>query len=183
MSPRARAAALRAATKVSFAAALVACGRPPAQIVTAETLPPDAAKSPPAVVDLAPAPAADASASDLAAEPRPPAPACDVQDSAKPSPSELACCIQAVPPDGKDAYMRYAADDGGFPPRADSRACCQAIFGEADRSASVVPEPPVVTAANLRRWTCCAAVGNVPKWSVARCTPWGPPVPPAMARA
>jgi hypothetical protein len=53
-----------------------------------------------------------------------------------------------------------------------TRGCCTVLAKNADESKNMFNWP--------ERGQCCAAIG----WNAAgTCTPWGPPVPPAMKRA
>jgi hypothetical protein len=112
-----------------------------------------------------------------------------VKDVAQPSPGELACCTAQVPADaeGGAAYMRYAAaqsrtHDAGAPTTPEAAACCMALLNGADPARGEL----AVTADaawNARRWGCCTALLDDPaarRMSAARCTPWGPPVPPPL---
>jgi len=116
--------------------------------------------------------------------------ACVVKNVADPSATELACCTDHVAKDGDSsaAYTRYEraqthADGAGTPATPETRACCAALFNASERPVQADPQATGKADFGARRWACCTAFiddPTSPPMSFARCTPWGPPVPPAM---
>jgi hypothetical protein len=181
MTPRARSFALRAAAKVALAAA-AGCERPEPQPVTAQTVPAGPGATPQAL-----APPIDAAVSSPSTDTTD---TCVVQNVDAPTAAELACCDEQLAPDGDKGatYSSYAraqshAGDAGTAPTTGARACCEAFFNASDHGA----QADIVATANAdwgrHRWGCCTAfVADkvAPSMVFARCTPWGPPVPPPM---
>lgn len=182
MTPHARSFALRAAAKVALATAGVgaaSCGPEP-QPVTAQTGPTD----PTAAQPMATAGGTPSSPS--------PAEACVVNDVAAPTETELACCAQRVAKDGDSsaAYSRYERvqihkEKAGASATPEARACCAAFYHASESSTANVSAAGRADWGD-RRWECCTAFVDdkaAPAMAFARCTPWGPPVPPAMGWA
>ncbi len=179
-------AALRVSVKVAFGAAVAACGGMVGS--TAEHAQPEAAASPQdasgdgAAVDVA-------SSSDVAqAE----AGSCDplspssvlpegahADAAAGISESTFDCCVallDAVPPnDGGFAFPEAAVAD------PEVQGCCATVIARLDYEirqgpdASAAAQADEQTAAQVR-WACCQVTPN----EGPTCTPWGPPMPPAM---
>lgn len=172
-------AALRASAKVALGVAFAGCGGVAAS--PAEHAAPEAAAP------------ADATPVDVAAQTE--AGACD-----PPSPSSVLpegdhadaaaairqstfdCCVarlEAVPPD--DGGLAFPDAAVGNP---EVQACCATIIARLDyENRDTVSQPDAEAAfqqdeqtAAPVRWACCEAMPN----EGPTCTPWGPPMPPAM---
>lgn len=144
-------AALRAAAKVAFSVGVLGgCSAPPP---TAPT--PD---EPASTGSATPSPAPSSTSTG------------NRSDAAVPPPTDA-----APPPQGCEALLDVTFPTGGeFPPvarevSAEVRSCCVDLLLN-------TPEPM-----GTHRWDCCANVPLEENEAVAvACTPWGPPVPPAM---
>lgn len=158
-------AALRAAAKVAFSVAFLGgCS----------------AANPAAETDEDPIPGAGepgTSEADLTGKPKhkpkvvvPASTACHGNDASAPKPSCEAVVNAAFPTEGHYPGTKQAVSK-------EVQTCCVELLtadssGESDAGAGV------------HRWDCCANLppgggGNI---TVMACTPWGPPVPPAMKR-
>jgi hypothetical protein len=160
MDPRARELALRAAAKVAFAGSMFGCGN-------GQSTPPVTGGSPPPTGS--PTASSTAVATSTATSTPTSAPTsnvCAPKDLTTPTPGEVACCTDVV----------HAAVKGGGGIQSPNEVdCCKALAawndgqikaGHGDQES--MPE----------RDACCKAM----KWGGGiTCTPWGPPVPPAMA--
>lgn len=158
-------AALRASAKVAFGAVVAACGG-----VVGST-------------------AADAAFSDV--------PQADAEDCDPLSPSSVLpegahadaaagitestfdCCVallSAVPPnDGGFAFPEAAVAD------PEVQACCATVIARLDYEVRQGPDASAAAQKDERtatdvRWACCQVTPN----EGPTCTPWGPPMPPAM---
>jgi hypothetical protein len=179
MTPHARSFALRAAAKVALATAAAGCDRPEPRPVTAQTVPPGSEQ---------PQTVTGASSGDAVTS-SPSANACVVKNVEQASRAELACCNDHVAKDGDSSagYTRFAraqthASDAGPPVTSEARACCAALYNASER-AKGDPSASANADWGARRWECCTAFIDDPKapsMAFARCTPWGPPVPPRM---
>lgn len=154
------ASALRAAAKVAFSMAFLGgCSSPARSPDGAPGEGYDSVTSD--VTDKAPAPpTASASAA--------PAPVPPCHDAGAPKRSCKEVVASAFPDAG------WVSPGEGKPVGADVKACCEELLSSGD----LLDFP--------ERWACCDAVGAFqgggdPKIAMA-CTPWGPPVPPAMRR-
>jgi hypothetical protein len=114
------------------------------------------------------APATDAADSSLADTTAPPS--CDSSDS-------FTCCereVHAAWPDGGG----FTADAGAS---AETKACCQVLASHYDNALDEDGGNPSAwdwaDDSNVK-WACCLSI----QWNSTTCTPWGPPVPPAMPR-
>lgn len=178
-------AALRASAKVALGAAVAGCGGvvgSAAEHAAPEGSTPDAAAA-------ADATWVDVGAPDEAAACDPPMPSSvlpeglHVDAAAGISEPTFGCCVsllKAVPPnDGGFQFPDAAVDD----PQV--RDCCATVIARLDYEYGQTIEQPDASMATLRqdeqtaasvRWACC----QVTPAEGPTCTPWGPPMPPAM---
>lgn len=157
-------AALRAAAKVALSVVLVACG---GSITSQGDNAPKGSGSGAASDDPNKA-AGDEPASSIATnEPTPPTPTKDAAvDSAEPSD----CITRLNAAFGTDGFA--TEDEKANAIKADLKECCR----EQVMSDDAVP---------THRGSCCSTFWSSPAEEpqvYAACTPWGPPVPPAMNR-
>jgi hypothetical protein len=159
MSPEVHRAALRAAAKLALSAAFIGCGAAETgELAEAQAGPDDSASS-------------DETASDeLRAKKKKAKKSACVQTYCRaehPTRSEEQCCKAEV---AAASFPTTPASTPGPDTRVDAltRGCCAVLAQAADKAGTWDwPE----------RGECCAALG----WQgSATCTPWGPPVPPAM---
>jgi hypothetical protein len=165
--------AMRAAYRVAFSSAIVACGG--GVVSTSSDVPSDAPASPatstpPAAVlpDPPPAPA----------PPPPPAEVVDasvdavVPNACKSAASEEVCCLAL------ERAERAVREDAGAWPElasADAIACCDVTLTAARADGGTAGATWEDT------WACCTAVPNAFSKYPESCSAWGPPVPPAIA--
>jgi hypothetical protein len=158
MSPEVHRAALRAAAKLALSAAFIGCGSAEtAQGIDDLTTAEDSADD-------------EGSTSDeLRKKKRKKKATCVASYCSQnhPKSTEEACCKAEV---AQASFPKTASETPGPDQRVDAvtRGCCDVLAKAADKSGDWgFPE----------RAQCCPALG----WTgSATCTPWGPPVPPAM---
>lgn len=180
-------AALRASAKVALGAAVAACGGvvgSAAEHASQEASVPEGAPADATPVDVTPADAAQAEAAAC----DPPSPSSVIPEGAHAdaaagiTESTFDCCVarlEAVPPnDGGFAFPEASVSD------PEVQACCATVIARldyelrqtiGDPDAAAVEQQDEQTAAPVR-WACCQVTPN----EGPTCTPWGPPMPPAM---
>ncbi len=157
MSPEVHRAALRAAAKLALSAAFVGCGSPD---TSSGNDGPSASDYPSSTESNSDAVRAKKKKKDAGA-----ASECGAQAM-----TEASCRAEVA----KATFPKTASPDGlGKPDKrvdATTRECCDLIAKAIDKGADDKWK---------ERDACCSAIG----WrGSATCTPWGPPVPPAMRR-
>ncbi len=177
-------AALRASAKVALGAAVVGCGgvvgsaaeRAPTEASVPDGTPVDAA-----AFDVT-SPEGEAAACD------PPSPSSVLPEGAHADAAAAIgeptfdCCVErleAVPPnDGGFAFPEASVSD------PEVQACCATVIARldyelrqtmGDPDAAAIEQQDEQKAAPVR-WACCQVTPN----EGPTCTPWGPPMPPAM---
>jgi hypothetical protein len=157
-------AALRAAAKLAFSATLIGCGGVPGEVEN-----PDPSES----------------NADEVRRREPAKPKHDARTSASNAShcgseracADKSCCSKKVHASfGKDSFP----DPATVP--ADVKSCCRILSAHYD---DLLQSPDAGGDAfswegpdSDIRAACCSAIG----WNTPTCTPWGPPVPPAMRR-
>jgi hypothetical protein len=178
-------AALRASAKVAFTATLVSSGIACGGEITNDVVGDDAAQDPgdaravavavvdaPATVDVADT-VVDASAT---CEPPPPAASLLDGGPVVVSSSTFSCCAATLAGALDGGIVAFTSGPGQDPAVRD--CCAVVIVGHpAEANAAAMSQ------ANNAHWPCCEALGfpaNLTGTLLGTCTPWGPPMPPAM---
>jgi hypothetical protein len=183
-------AALRASAKIAFGVAAVGCGGMVSSGAEPSQAPLDEAGRGADATDAVDASiAVDASPLEAAACDPPPSssllpegPHADA--SAAITETMFECCVAQLetidPGDGGAGFRDAAAGDPGI------QACCAVVIARLDYEQTHLVGDPDASAATFQRdqqtsapvrWECCGATPS----EGPTCTPWGPPMPPAMS--
>ena len=164
MEKHVHAAALRAAAKVAFSMAFIGCSSP-AKAPSQEAADGEGYDTVTSDVTEAPARGASGGAS---AKPAAPVPPCHKDAGTTTTRSCKEVVASAFPDAG------WVSPGEGTPVSDQVKACCTELLTTNEFDAFA------------ERWACCDAVGAFsgggPPGIGMACTPWGPPVPPAMRR-